>query len=114
MNAMTFPPVLVHWLGTDRVADLAERVAGRSRMAIWQRVMHRLPTLGPTEARGYVRARGIGVVIEETDRLIDQEGARLAPYREQIVEGALKLLIQTMSSQMQQQRRTGGGLRRAA
>src|SRR6476660_8843009 len=46
--------VLSQILGSDRLAEMAERVAGRSRLGVWQRVMHRLPALGPTEARGYL------------------------------------------------------------
>src|SRR5437870_8217800 len=74
---------------TDRITQMAERVAGRSRMGVWQRTMHHLPTLGPTEARGYLRARGISIVHEETLRLIEQEGAVIARYENQIREAAM-------------------------
>jgi hypothetical protein len=96
--------VLGRWLGNDHIADMAERVAGRSRMGVWQRVLHRLPALGPTEGRGYLRARAIGVVREETSRLIEQEGSALAANRGQIEEAALQLLISMISSQLGQSR----------
>ncbi len=99
---LTVSEVVSHLLGSDRITELAERIAGRSRMGVWQRVMHRLTTLGPTEARGYLRARGISVVREETSRLIEQEGAALARRRAEIEETAMHLLINMISAQMSQ------------
>jgi len=103
---MTVSDVVSQLLGSDRITELAERVAGRSRMGVWQRVMHRLTSLGPTEARGYLRARGISVVREETSRLIEQEGPALAGRRTEIEETAMHLLITMISAQMSQ--RTAG------
>jgi hypothetical protein len=104
--------VLSHLLGSDRIGELAERVAGRSRMGVWQRVVNRLPTLGPTEARGYLRARAIAVVREETLRLVELEGGPFAHRRAEIEETALNLLINMISSQLSQ--RNVRGSRRAA
>jgi hypothetical protein len=104
--------VLSQILGSDRLAEMAERVAGRSRLGVWQRVMHRLPALGPTEARGYLRARAIAVVHEETSRLVDQEGSAIARRRVEIEESALNLLINMISSQLTP--RTARPSRRAA
>jgi hypothetical protein len=104
--------VLSQILGSDRFAEMAERVAGRSRLGVWQRVMHRLPSLGPTEARGYLRARAIAIVREETSRLVEQEGSVIARRRADIEESALNLLITMISSQTSQ--RTVRGSRRAA
>jgi hypothetical protein len=110
---MTVSEVVSQLLGSDRIAEMAERVAGRSRMGVWQRVMHRLTSLGPTEARGYLRARGITVVREETSRLIEQEGAVAAGRRNEIEETAMQLLINMISTQMSQ-RIVGTSGRRAA
>jgi hypothetical protein len=101
------------WLGSDRTQLLAERVAGRSRIAVWQRVIDRLPQLGPIEGRGYLRARGIGIVREETDRLIQQEGAKIADIRTQIEEAALQTLVEVITAQLRQPRHQLGR-RRAA
>jgi hypothetical protein len=81
---------------------MAERVAGRSRMGVWQRVMDRLPELGPIEAKGYLRARGISVVREETSRLIEQEGAAIVRYQREIEESAIQLLVEMISVQVGQ------------
>ena len=101
------------WLGSDRINELAERVAGRSRMQVWQRVADRLPQLGPTEARGYLRARAIGIVRDEAGRLAEQEGGSVPRLRGQIENAALELLIESIGEQLQQ-RRHSFGVRRAA
>jgi hypothetical protein len=110
---LVVPQLISRWLSSDRVTDLAERVAGRSRLAVWQRVLHRLPTLGPTEARGYLRARAVAVVREETDRLVEQEGAWVARHHGQIEDAALHLLIQVILAQLDHSRQQAG-TRRAA
>lgn len=102
------------WLVTDRVGALAERVACRSRLAVWQRVMHRLDSLGPTEARGYVRARAAAVIAVETDRLIEQEGPKVAKVRERIVTGATETLIRMIVAQLEQRRLAEPQRRQAA
>ena len=96
--------LLASWLGKDRLAALAERVAGRSRMAAWQRVQERLATLGPTEARGYVRARSISIVKQETVRLIEQEGAAVAQRQGEIEEAAIRMLVDMIAAQIAQPR----------
>jgi hypothetical protein len=113
MAMMTVSEVVSQLLGSDRIAEMAERVAGRSRMGVWQRVMNRLGSLGPTEARGYLRARGIAVVREETSRLIEQEGTAVAGRRTEIEDTAMQLMINMISSQMSQRTVSTGG-RKAA
>ena len=105
--------MVAQWLGGDRINQMAERVAGRSRLGVWERVAHRLPTLGPSEGRGYLRARAIGVVRQETTKLIEQEGRRLGGYREQIEEAALQLLVNMIFAQLGQPR-SHSARRRAA
>lgn len=99
---LVVPQLISRWLGSDRVTDLAERVAGRSRLGVWQRVVDRLPTLGRAEARGYLRARAVAVVREETDRLVEQEGGWVAHHRQAIEETALQGLVQTILAQLDQ------------
>jgi len=98
--------MVAQWFANDRTADMAERVAGRSRMAVSKRVIHRLSHLGPTEARGYIRARSIAIIREETNRLIEQEGSALAAQRAKIEEAAIDLLIHQISVQLGQPRAT--------
>jgi hypothetical protein len=101
-RGMAYPNIFRFWSNTERLADMTERVAGRSRMAVWQRVVDHLPSLGPSEARGFIRARSAIVVGQETDRLIEQEGAKVARMRERIIEGATEALIRTIAAQLEQ------------
>lgn len=110
---MSFAKLFSFWPAIDRTTDMAQRVAGRSRMAVWQRVKDRLATLGPTEARGYIRVRALGVVQEETDLLIEQEGDKIARLRDRIITAATESLIHTIVAQLDQ-RRTSPALRRVA
>ena len=107
------PTIFASWLGVNRVAALAERVAGRSRLAAWQRVHERVFSLSPAEVRGYVRARAISVVKEETLRLIDQEGEAAGRRQTQIEEAAITMLVELITAQAIQAR-FSGALRRAA
>jgi hypothetical protein len=107
------PTIFSNWLGGNRVAALAERVAGRSRLAAWQRVHERVYSLSPGELRGYVRARAIGVVKEETQRLIEQEGDGVRRRQTQIEEAAVTMLVELIAAQAIQAR-FSGGVRRAA
>jgi hypothetical protein len=92
--------LLARWPLTQQIEAMAERVAGRSRMAAWQRVHERLALLGPTEARGYVRARAISVVKEETGRLVEQEGAPVARRSARIEAMALDMLVEMIVVQV--------------
>jgi hypothetical protein len=96
---------MVDWFVTDKVAHLAERVAGRSRLATYQRVCDRLPTLDVHEARGYIRARAAAIVIQEADKLIAQEGAAVQKLRTRLVSAALDSLVTAILQQAEQTRR---------
>lgn len=105
---------MVDWLVTDKVAHLAERIAGRSRLATYQRVCERLPTLDAHEARGYIRARAVAIVSQEADKLIAQEGASLARLRSQLISTAMDSLVAAILQQMEQTRKARPAARRLA
>lgn len=104
---------MVDWFVTDKVTQLAERVAGRSRLATYQRVCERLPTLDVHEARGYIRARATAVVIQETDKLIQQEGIA-DKLRSKLIAVAMDSLLVAILQQMEQVRRARPSARRLA
>lgn len=95
--------LLEKWLAPDRMERLAQRVAARSRLAVWERVQHRINTLPLAECRGYLRARAGLVVQEETARLLQEEGPGLAAFRQQIEEQALTRLIDAILEQVRRQ-----------
>jgi hypothetical protein len=104
---------MVDWFVTDKAAQLAERIAGRSRLATYQRVNERLPTLDVHEARGYIRARATAIVVQETDRLIEQEGISVK-LRSKLIAAAMDLLAAAILQQMEQVRRARPSVRRFA
>jgi hypothetical protein len=105
---------MADWLVTDKVAQFAERIAGRSRLATYQRVCERLYSLEAAEARGYVRARAAAIVIEEADKLIAQEGAVASRLRTKLISTALDSLVTAILQQAEQARRARPVTRRLA
>ncbi|WP_254506509.1 hypothetical protein [Anatilimnocola floriformis] len=105
---------MVDWLVTDKVAHLAERIAGRSRLATYQRVCERLMTLDAHEARGYIRARAAAVVTQEADKLIAQEGSGVQRLRSKLINAAMDSLVTAILQQMEQARRARPAARRLA
>lgn len=101
---MAWPQIITRWIVSDRLAEMSERVAGRSRMAVWQRIVERAATLGPTESRGYIRARAASVIHREIDRLIEQEGPAVGRMRERIISRATESLVETIVGQLAQRR----------
>ncbi len=101
---MLWPARITRWLVSDRLVEMAERVSGRSRLAVWQRVADRLHCLEPVEARGYIRVRAIAIVEAETNRLVEQEGPRVGRMRERIVLAATNSLVETIVAQVRQRR----------
>lgn len=111
---MGLPQLLAHWFVTDKVTELAERIAARSRQAVWQRVWQRVSTLSPAEARGYIRARAASIVKQETERLIAQEGSPAEAIREKLIVAASEAVIAQLLHQSRGTRRTNAPQRRVA
>ena len=103
---MLSPARFTRWLNSDRLNEMAERVAGRSRLAVWQRVADRLGDLEASEARGYVRVRALSIVEAETSRLVEQEGPRVGRIRQRLVATATQALVETIVAQVQSRRST--------
>jgi len=115
---MTFPgtlPGLLLRLFTNHKPELlADKVASRSRVAVWNRVARRLHTFAGAEARGYIRARGAEVIERETDLLIAEEGAKAARHREEILHAAGESVIRLVLEQSHLSQRHSLPKRRAA
>lgn len=111
---MSLPSLLVRLFTRHKPETLADKVASRSREAVWDRVSHRLHGLCGAEARGYIRARAAAIVEPETDRLIHEEGTDAIPFRERIVRDAKESVIRLVLEQAQWSRRSAASIRRAA
>ncbi|QDU25345.1 hypothetical protein ETAA8_04110 [Anatilimnocola aggregata] len=105
---------MADWLVTDKVAQLAERIAGRSRLATYQRVCERLYSLEAHEARGYVRTRAATIVTAEADKLIAQEGVSAGKLRDKLIASAMDSLVSAILLQAEQARRAKPTTRRLA
>lgn len=105
---------MADWLVTDKVAHLSERIAGRSRLATYQRVCDQLYSLEASEARGYVRARAAAIVVDEADKLIAQEGPSAARLRAKLISTAMDSLVTAILQQAEQARRARPTVRRLA
>ena len=110
----TLPGLLLRLLTNHKPELLADKVASRSRLAVWDRVSHRMHALVGAEARGYIRARGATVIEVETDRLIAEEGTKAARHRDEILHAAGESVIRLVLEQAQLSRRTALPQRRAA
>ncbi len=101
---MGLSQLLASLLGTDRVDELARRIAERSQGAVWQRVIHRIHTLAGSEARGYVRARAGAIVLRETNLIVAEEDIRTESLPMKIYKAALDRVIELVVEQSRQQR----------
>ncbi len=100
--------------GKQRIADLAEAIAVRSRHAVWQRVAHRIDSLPPAEARGYVCARASATVRQQVDREIDREAGFVQARRDQLVRLAINAVVRLIVAQPRTPHAVAVPVRRAA
>jgi len=110
----TLPGLLLRLFTNHKPELLADKVASRSRVAVWDRVSHRVHLLQGAEARGYIRARGAAVIELETDRLLAEEGAKAARHRGEILHTAGESVIRLVLEQANLSRRSALPKRRAA
>jgi hypothetical protein len=111
---MSFRSLLARLFTSQRPELLADKVAFRSRHAVWERVSRRIHSLSGAEARGYIRARGAAILEPETDKLIREEGGKAASLRDKILHGATETVIRVVMEQAQSSRPAAAARRRAA
>ena len=101
---MGLSQLLATLLGTDRVDELARRIAERSLGTVWHRVAHRIDTMAGSEARGYVRARAGAIVLRETNLIVAEENIRTESLPMKIYQAALERVIDLVVEQSRQRR----------
>ena len=111
---MSLPGLLLRLFAAHKPDQLADKVASRSRLAAWDRVSHRMHALSGAEARGYIRARAITVIEQQTDLLIAEVGTKAIRHRDQILKEAGESVIRLVLEQAQISRRSALPKRRAA
>lgn len=111
---MGLPQMLAQWLVTDRVAQLAEKIAVRSRMQVWQRVAHRLPSMQGNEAKGYVRTRAVLPISQETDKILAEEHPEAVRLRDVLIPAAVEAMVRMLCESRSRVLKTQPGKRRVA
>ncbi len=84
---INFANLLKRQPNEQQLLALAQQVAGRTRPVVWQRVSHRISTMGSSETRGYVRARAAMIVDREVELAIHRD-QRFNPTSHSSVAGA--------------------------
>lgn len=111
---MGLPQMLAQWLVTDRVAQLAEKIAVRCRMQVWQRVAHRLPAMQGAEAKGYVRSRAVMPITAETEKLLAEENMSSPKLRDALIPAAVEAMVRMLCDSRSRVIKTQPGKRRVA
>ena len=76
-----------------RLADLAREVAVRCHGTVWSQVQNRAVAMRLSEARGYVRARAVGIISSEVDQMLRREAAVDLEMRDRLVEDGLRRVV---------------------
>jgi hypothetical protein len=100
--------------GEDRLDQLAQRVAERSRVEVSRRICGVTPEMSPAEIRGYIRARSAVVVHREVNLALQRERHLSTSERTRLIEMATEMLVRTFTPPMVQSQRAPGSHSQAA
>lgn len=89
-----------HLSGAARLEEVAEHSAATARHAVWDRVRRQVGDMGPSEARGYVRARSAAVVHRVIDRVLKHDPSLRGAIRTRLVELTTESLIRAIADQV--------------
>ncbi len=87
---------IVDWVARPQRKQLVNQVASTSLEKVWRRVAHRVTQMRPAVARGYIRARAIGVVGHHCEALSWQY-PRLRRHADQIRADALEQVVRRLA-----------------
>lgn len=96
---MLWTNLLRHLTGEAKLEEVAQRAAARTRHAVWERVRWQIGSMGPAEARGYVRARSALVVHREVDRLLRHDGLVRRSARSRLIELTTEAVLRIVADQ---------------
>jgi hypothetical protein len=86
------------WRSTERLTEIAQRVAERSQREVAQRVAGRTAGMSAAERRGYIRARSAAVIQRESDVALAENRQLRAADRAALVELATNAVIAAVPS----------------
>ncbi len=82
------------------IARLANDVARRSRLAVWEQVYHQVGTMTAAEARGYVRARAVSALYVEVQSVFDRHQEWNSTHRASLLAQAKDKIVHLIMSDM--------------
>jgi len=92
--------------------QLADRLAAKCQEQVWRLVQEHAVTMGPAEARGYVRARA-GLIVKNTVE-VELAIAGRSDDSDHLRDLTTERVVRLISAQLRAIRPTARGLRRAA
>ena len=104
-----------HFMSKARQIALAESISDRCVSPVWDRVQQRADSLGPTEAKGYIRARASSIVHRQAIRVIAETGHVVSDsIRQGIIDLATDQVVQSTIRQIIASRQSQTSIRRVA
>ena len=82
------------------VIRLANEVARRSRLAVWEQVYHEIGHMSVPEARGYIRARAANALQCEADAVFERHQEWSAQSRASLLAQAKDKIVHLIVSDM--------------
>ena len=90
--------MLSFWRPSERLTEIAQRVAERSQREVAQRVAGRTAGMSAAERRGYIRARSAVIIQRESAVALAETQQPRAADRAALVELATNAVIAAVSS----------------
>lgn len=96
---MNLLKLMAHMREESELTQLADGLAERTVPRIWDRLSDSVNNMGKNEARGYIRVRSQGVLLEEAEEFL--AGARLSPSEyEKVLVQASDMMIERVQFAM--------------
>ena len=111
---MGFIDSIISLTNARQLNELAELVAQKSWPQVWRRVRHRVMSMTPAEARGYIRAHSAETIRANVSALLNTHEAVGDWARETLVERASDDVIWMCVDEVVRLRRERDGLARDA
>jgi hypothetical protein len=92
--------ILIRRRTQREVVRLANEVARRSRLAVWEQVYHRIGHVSLAEARGYIRARAATALQAEADAVFDRHREWTPESRASLLSQAKDKIVHLIVSDM--------------
>lgn len=97
---MLWTNILRQLSGAARLEEVAEQAASIARHSVWNRVQRQIGSMGPAEARGYVRARSAAVMHRVIDQVIRHDASLSVAIRARLITLATESITRAIADQV--------------